>query len=112
MIEDQSTSQTHLISLDTLPFDAEVGEFLVVTVVRAANVVSDIRENIRNLTGGRMRHYERLVENAVELALNDLREKARARGYDGVIGVKISHPQVVDGGVEIIVYGNGYRKIA
>ena len=46
------------------------------------------------------------------IAFEDLEEKARARGYDGVIGVKISHPQVVDGGVEVIVYGNGYRKRA
>jgi len=24
-------------------------------------------------------------------------------------GVKISHPTVVDGGVEVVVYGNGFR---
>jgi hypothetical protein len=34
--------------------------------------------------------------------------KATDKGYDGVMGVKISHPSVVDGGVEV-VYGNGYR---
>jgi uncharacterized protein YbjQ (UPF0145 family) len=45
----------------------------------------------------------------VEAALADLAQKARERGYDGVVGVKIAHPQVVDGGVEVIVYGNGFR---
>ena len=107
-----SEQAVRLISLDVMPDgNVEIGELLTAVAVPAANVVSDIRENIRNLTGGRMRHYERLVENAVALALDDLREKARARGYDGVVGVKISHPQVVDGGVEIIVYGNGFRQI-
>jgi uncharacterized protein YbjQ (UPF0145 family) len=71
--------------------------------------VRDVRENIRNLVGGRMGHYEKLIQAAVEQALADLQHKAAAQGYDGVLGVKISHPTVVDGGVEVIVYGNGYR---
>lgn len=87
----------------------EVGELLTSVTVMAANVVRDIRENIRNLVGGRMTHYETLIEEAVRVALADLEQKAKGRGYDGVIGVKISHPTVVDGGVEVIVYGNGYR---
>lgn len=89
--------------------DAEVGELLVVVVVYAANIVKDVRENIRNLVGGRMSHYESLISKAIEQGLTDLNEKASARGYDGVLGVKISHPLVVDGGVEVIIYGNGYR---
>lgn len=111
IVKEEATNQAHLISLDTLPYaDAEVGEFLVVTVVKAANVVRDIRENIRNLTGGRMQHYERLVQQAVDEAIDELGEKALARDYDGVVGVKIVHPTVVDGGVEVIVYGNGFKR--
>ena len=114
-----------LISLDALPADArliaptqaqagtviEVGALLVVVTVMAANVVRDIRENIRNLIGGRMTHYERLIELAIDHALQDLEQKAQAQGYDGVIGVKIGHPNVVDGGVEVIIYGNGFRLV-
>jgi uncharacterized protein YbjQ (UPF0145 family) len=114
---------TLLLALDQLPADAhltmpdgksvqgpiEIGELLMVVSVMAAHVVNDIRENIRNLVGGRMNHYEKLVENAVQTALDDLGRKAQERGYDGVIGVKISHPSLVDGGVEVVVYGNGFR---
>lgn len=92
--------------------DVEVGELLVVVVVYAANIVRDVRENIRNLVGGRMSHYESLIEKAIEQGLSDLEEKAAARGYDGVVGIKFSHPLVVDGGVELIIYGNGYRNSA
>ncbi len=101
-----------LIALDTLPDGrVEIGELLTVVVIKAANVVRDIRENIRNLTGGRMGHYEQLVQDAVDVALHDLEQKAVTKGYDGVVGIKIANPQVVDGGVEIIVYGNGYRYV-
>ena len=92
--------------------DVEVGELLVVVVVYAANIVQDVRENIRNLVGGRMSHYETLIAKAIEQGLADLEEKASAKGYDGVLGVKISHPLVVDGGVEVIIYGNGYHLSA
>lgn len=98
-----------LIALDQPHADIEIGELLVTVSINAANVVKDIRENIKNLTGGRMGHYEKLVETGVERALVQLDEKAQGLGYDGVIGVKISHPHVVDGGVEVIVYGNGFR---
>ncbi|MCB0114848.1 MAG: heavy metal-binding domain-containing protein [Caldilineaceae bacterium] len=100
-----------LIALDQVHGEVEVGELLVAVTVYAANVVRDVRENIRNLIGGRMTHYEALIQTAVEQALADLDRKAKDKGYDGVIGVKISHPTVVDGGVEVVVYGNGFRKM-
>jgi uncharacterized protein YbjQ (UPF0145 family) len=99
-----------LIALDYHPSaQIELGELLTVVNVSAANVVRDIRENIRNLVGGRMVHYEVLVAKAVDTALAELDEKAKSLGYDGVIGVKISHPSLVEGGVEVVVYGNGFR---
>ena len=108
-----SMHEVPLIALDALPDgDVAVGELLTAVAVPAANVVRDIRENIRNLTGGRMVHYERLVQSAIDSALADLAAKAAERGYDGVVGLKISHPNVVDGGVEVIVYGNGFTRRA
>jgi uncharacterized protein YbjQ (UPF0145 family) len=110
---DQLPANARLLATDgtATPADAlYVGELLVAVAVRAANVVNDLRENIRNLVGGRMGHYERLIDETVRAALTDLEAQAQERGYDGVIGVKISHPSVVDGGVEVVVIGNGFRR--
>ena len=90
--------------------DEEVGELLFATAVGAANVVKDLRENLRNLAGGNLHHYENLIDSTVERALGRLEEQALERGYHGVLGVRISHPSVVDGGVEVLVYGNGFRR--
>jgi uncharacterized protein YbjQ (UPF0145 family) len=101
---------TQLIALDTLPDrPIEVGAIITVVVVSAANVVKDVRENIRNMLGGRMPHYEMLIQQAMNMALLELEQRAAAQGYDGVVGVKIGHPVVVDGAVEVIAYGNGFR---
>ncbi len=108
---DQISGAARLGASDSVDGDTviEVGELLTSVIVMAANVVRDIRENIRNLVGGRMTHYEQLIDAAVQKALDDLEQKAQSRGYDGVIGVKIATPTVVDGGVEVVVYGNGFR---
>ena len=99
-----------LIVLDSHPSaEIELGELLTVVHVAAANVVKDIRENIRNLVGGRMTHYEALIRDAVNGALRELDEQAMAKGYDGAIGVRIANPVVVEGGVEVVVYGNAFR---
>ncbi len=99
-----------LFSLEQLPKkNIEQGELITVCAVSAANVVKDIHSNIRNLIGGKMEHYEKLIESTLDRAFDKLAKKAREKGYDGIIGVKISHPVVVDGGVEVVVYGNGFH---
>lgn len=98
-----------LYTPDTLPQEVELGELLSVSAVTAANIVKDVRENLRNLVGGEMKHYERLTEQTLARAFGRLEAKAAERGYDGVLGVRIANPKVVEGGVEVIVYGNGFR---
>ncbi len=102
-----------LIVLDSHPSaEIELGELLTVVHVAAANIVKDLRENIRNLVGGRMTHYETLIREAVNGALCELDEQALAKGYDGAIGVRIANPVVVEGGVEVVVYGNAFRYLS
>lgn len=88
------------------------GELITAFAVNAANIIKDMREKITNTFGGRMVRYEDLVEQTVERALTKLEEKARERGYDGCLAVRIAHPQVVDGGVEVVVYGTGFNIVA
>ena len=99
----------HLITTEHLPAGAELGELLTAIAVSSVNVVKDFRENIRNLTGGDMYHYERLLERTLERALEKLRTQAEEKAYDGLVGLKIAHPNIVDSCAEIIVYANGFR---
>lgn len=94
-----------------IPPDRKIrsGEFLMVTHVRAGNIGKDMLENVRNIFGGKMRHYSRLLNETVHEALVALLEEARASGYDGVYGVRISHPSVVEGGAEVVVCGNAFH---
>jgi len=101
-----------LYSVDTLS-GREVREGGLVTAyaVTAANLIKDVREKLTNTFGGRMARYEALVEDTVERALARLEENAREQGYDGCLAVRIAHPNLVDGGVEVVVYGTGFNFV-
>ena len=53
--------------------------------------------------------YEALLDKTIARALGTLSERAREKGYDGVLGVRISHPYITSGAIEVVVAGTGFR---
>jgi uncharacterized protein YbjQ (UPF0145 family) len=98
-----------LVTTETLS-DAPVrhGEALFACAVSGANVLRDLREVITNTIGGEMTRYEALLDRTIARALDNLAERARERGYDGVLAVRISHPVITHGAVEVVVAGTGF----
>jgi uncharacterized protein YbjQ (UPF0145 family) len=99
-----------LYTVDQLPNrKIREGELLWASAVQAANIVRDVREMLTNTFGGRMRRYEGLMNDALARALAELESRAKEKGYDGCLGVRISHPRIADGACEIFVYGTAFR---
>lgn len=92
------------------PLEAKIvlAQPICATAVFAANILKDIRENVRNLTGGRLHHYERLLAKAMQAAFEDLQQQAQTAGLAGVTNMQISHPRVSEGVVEVLICGNGF----
>ena len=87
----------------------ERGELVYACAVSGANILRDMREAITNTLGGNMTRYEALLDKTIARALESLSERARAQGYDGVLGIRISHPHITDGAIEVVVAGTGFR---
>ncbi len=87
------------------------GEMLTACAVGASNIVRDLREIITNTFGGRMRRYEVLIDIAIENGMQGLRDKAKAKGYDGVVAVRVATPSIVDGSAAVLVYGTGFHFV-
>lgn len=88
------------------------GELLWVSTVNAANIFRDVREMITNTLGGKMRRYERLMDATLQRALTELEAKAKGKGYDGCLAVRISHPRIADGACEIFIYGTAFNFVS
>lgn len=85
------------------------GSLVHASAVSGANILRDMREAITNTIGGNMLRYEALLDQTIDRALEQLAERAKERGYDGVLGVRISHPTITDGAVEVVVCGTGFN---
>lgn len=97
-----------MVTTDTLgATPVRYGGVLHATAVNGANVLRDLREAVTNTLGGKMLRYEKLLNMTIERALETLEERARAAGYDAVVGLRVSHPVITDGAVEILAIGTG-----
>ena len=84
------------------------GELVHACAVSGANVVRDMREVITNVVGGKMKRYEAVLSDTTDRAIENLKIKASDAGYDGIVGVRISHPNITDGAIEVVVVGTGF----
>ena len=69
----------------------------------------DMREAVVNTLGGHMTRYEALLDRTIARALDVLANRASEQGYDGVLGIRISHPTITSGAIEVVVAGTGFR---
>jgi uncharacterized protein YbjQ (UPF0145 family) len=99
----------HLYTTDSVPGRAiEIKASVVRTTIVAANIIKDIREHVTNIVGGRMKRYEQVTNVALDTALRELLAEAQEAGYDGLVGLRISHPVIVEGGAEIVVCATAF----
>lgn len=101
-----------IVTTDTLgptvdPQTVQIGSVVTATAVTGANVVRDMREAITNTFGGKMTRYEEVITATLDRALGNLETKARAAGYTAVVGLRVSHPVITDGAIEVVVSGTG-----
>jgi len=99
-----------LLTTDTVEDRAiDKGELVYACAISGANILRDMREAVINTIGGHMTKYEALLDQTIARALDVLAERAGALGYDGVLGVRISHPYITSGAIEVVVAGTGFR---
>ncbi len=87
-----------------------IAEYLgIVTgeAILGANVFRDVFAGLRDIVGGRSASYERELENARTIALQELQEKAEALGADAVVGVDLDYEVVGTGGSMLMVSASG-----
>jgi uncharacterized protein YbjQ (UPF0145 family) len=79
------------------------------STVRAKHIGSDIVASLRNLVGGEVHEYARLLAGAREQATDRMIEDARQMGADAVVGVRMQTSSISSGNSEILVYGTAVK---
>lgn len=76
--------------------------------ILGANIFKDIFASIRDIVGGRSQAYEKELEKAKAIALQEMESKARAVGANAVVGVDLDYETISMGSSNMLmVSANG-----
>lgn len=73
--------------------------------VRARHLGRDIMAVLRNVVGGEIPEYTKLMAEAREQAIDRLVEDAESLGADAVVEMRFSTSMVASGAAELLAYG-------
>lgn len=77
--------------------------------IRSRHIGRDIIARLRNLTGGEVREYTKVLAEAREQAIDRMVEEAQALGADAVVAVRFQTSEVMTGAAEMLCYGTAVR---
>ena len=73
--------------------------------VRARHVGRDIAAGLRNLVGGEVSEYTKLLAEAREQALDRMVAEAESLGANAVVEIRFSTSMVMNAAAELLAYG-------
>ncbi len=77
--------------------------------IRARNIFSDILAMLRNITGGEVKEYTKMLAEAREQAIDRMIEEAETLDADAVVNVRFSTSMVMRGAAEMLCYGTAVK---
>lgn len=79
------------------------------STVRARNIGRDFFAGLKNIVGGEIQEYTKLMAEAREQAINRMIADAEGLGADAVINVRFTTSAVMQGMSEILAYGTAVK---
>lgn len=73
--------------------------------IRARHIGRDIGAAIRNLVGGEVSEYTKMLAESREQAVDRMVEDAKALGANAIVEVRFSTSSMMQGAAEMLVYG-------
>ena len=95
-------STTHTISGKTIV--KHLG-FVRGNTIRARHVGRDIMACLRNLVGGEISDYTKMMAESREQSIDRMIEEAEKKGANAVVGVHFTTSMVMQGASEFLAYG-------
>ncbi len=73
--------------------------------IRARHIGRDITAAFRNLVGGEVSEYTKLMAEAREQALDRMTAEAQELGADAILSIRFQTSMVMTGAAELLAYG-------
>ena len=73
--------------------------------IRARHIGRDIMAGLRNVVGGEITDYTKMMAESREQSIDRMIEEAQKLGANAIIGVRFSTTEMMQRAAEIMVYG-------
>jgi uncharacterized protein YbjQ (UPF0145 family) len=73
--------------------------------IRARHLGRDIAALLRNVVGGEVREYTKLIAEAREQAIDRMIDDAKAKGANAIVMVRFTTSEIMKGAAELLAYG-------
>jgi uncharacterized protein YbjQ (UPF0145 family) len=77
--------------------------------IRARHLGTDFVAGLRNLVGGEVGEYTKLMAEAREQAYDRMVADARAMGADAIVGMRFTTSTITQGAAEILAFGTAVK---
>lgn len=79
------------------------------STVRARNIGRDFFAGLKNIIGGEISEYTKLLAQSREQAIKRMLDDAECLGADAVVNVRFTTSQVMQGAAEMLAYGTAVK---
>ena len=100
-----------LVTTEHVPGQQETASLGLVrgSSIRARHLGKDIMATFRNMAGGEVLEYSKLLVESREQAIDRMIEEADSLGADAIIGVRFQTSMVMQGAAEMLCYGTAVK---
>ena len=77
--------------------------------IRARHIGKDILAVLRNIAGGEIQEYTKMMAESREQSLDRMAEEAEKLGADAIVGVRFTTTSMMQGAAELLVYGTAVK---
>jgi uncharacterized protein YbjQ (UPF0145 family) len=79
------------------------------STVRARSIGKDIFASLKNIVGGEISEYTKLLADSREEALKRMIDDAQKLGANAIIGMRFTTSSVMQGAAEILAFGTAVK---
>ena len=98
-------------NIETVPGKSITEHFGMVSgnTIRAKHIGRDIMASLKNIVGGELKGYTKLLQESRRQALSRMIAQAEGLGANAIVNVRFSTSSITQGAAELYVYGTAVR---
>ena len=100
-----------VVTTDTIPGKKIVATLGLVrgNTVRARHIGKDILAVLKNMIGGEIEEYTKMISEAREQCIDRMTEEAQSLGADAVVSMRFASAEIMQGAAELLAYGTAVK---